>query len=113
MQVPSWELCFAVTLVKKFPGLGFGLAGIFMFFGMLQFYFTQDIFGSIGLKPSAESKQASKAKAAAENTPPNVIRPYYCRLIFSVFTVFFWAAFEQAGGSMTILQKNIHKDCLE
>jgi POT family proton-dependent oligopeptide transporter len=45
-----------------------------MFFGMLQFYFTQDIFGSIGLKPSAESKQASKAKAAAENTPPNVIR---------------------------------------
>jgi POT family proton-dependent oligopeptide transporter len=41
---------------------------------MLQFYFTQDIFGSIGLKPSAESKQASKAKAAAENTPPNVIR---------------------------------------
>jgi POT family proton-dependent oligopeptide transporter len=44
-----------------------------MFFGMLQF-FTQDIFGSIGLKPSAESKQASKAKAAAENTPPNVIR---------------------------------------
>jgi hypothetical protein len=40
-----------------------------MFLGMLQFYFTQDIFGSIGLKPSAESKQASKAKAAAENTP--------------------------------------------
>jgi POT family proton-dependent oligopeptide transporter len=62
MQVPSWELCFAVTLVKKFPELGFGLAGIFMFLGMLQFYFTQDIFGSIGLKPSAESKQASKAK---------------------------------------------------
>jgi POT family proton-dependent oligopeptide transporter len=45
---------------------------------MLQFYFTQDIFGSIGLKPSAESKQASKAKAAAENTP-NVIRDHYCR----------------------------------
>jgi POT family proton-dependent oligopeptide transporter len=34
---------------------------------MLQFYF-QDIFGSIGLKPSAESKQASKAKAAADTT---------------------------------------------
>jgi POT family proton-dependent oligopeptide transporter len=82
---------------------GFGLAGIFMFFGMLQFYFTQDIFGSIGLKPSAESKQASKAKAAAENTPPNVIRDRIIAvLIFSVFTVFFWAAFEQAGGSMTI-----------
>jgi POT family proton-dependent oligopeptide transporter len=52
---------------------------------MLQ-YFTQDIFGSIGLKPSAESKQASKAKAAAENTPPNVIRDRIIALIFSVFT---------------------------
>jgi POT family proton-dependent oligopeptide transporter len=30
---------------------GFGLAGIFMFIGMLQFYFTQNIFGDIGLKP--------------------------------------------------------------
>jgi len=30
---------------------GFGLAGIFMFFGMLQFYFTQKILGSIGEKP--------------------------------------------------------------
>jgi hypothetical protein len=30
-------------LVKNFE-LGFGLAGRFMLFGMLQFYFTQDIF---------------------------------------------------------------------
>jgi POT family proton-dependent oligopeptide transporter len=82
---------------------GFGLAGIFMFFGMLQFYFTQNIFGEIGLKPSAESKLASKVKAAAENTAPNVVRDRIIAvLIFSVFTVFFWAAFEQAGGSMTI-----------
>lgn len=31
--------------------LGFGLAGIFMFFGLLQFWFSQGIFGDIGLKP--------------------------------------------------------------
>jgi POT family proton-dependent oligopeptide transporter len=31
--------------------IGFGLAGIFMLFGLLQFWFTQDIFGTIGLKP--------------------------------------------------------------
>lgn len=31
--------------------LGFGLAGIFMFFGLLQFWFSQGIFGNIGLKP--------------------------------------------------------------
>ena len=28
---------------------GFGLAGIFMLFGMLQFHFGQKIFGDIGL----------------------------------------------------------------
>ena len=30
---------------------GFGLAGIFMLFGLLQFWFAQDIFGDVGLKP--------------------------------------------------------------
>ena len=43
---------------------GFGLAGIFMFFGMLQFWLSQNIFGDIGLKPNKESK----AKAAALDT---------------------------------------------
>ncbi|MCB0462576.1 MAG: peptide MFS transporter [Flavobacteriaceae bacterium] len=38
--------------------IGFGLAGIFMLFGLLQFWFSQDIFGNIGLKPTAESKAA-------------------------------------------------------
>jgi POT family proton-dependent oligopeptide transporter len=31
---------------------GFGLAGIFMFLGMLQFWLAGDLFGSIGAKPS-------------------------------------------------------------
>lgn len=31
--------------------IGFGLAGVFMLFGLLQFYFMQNIFGDIGLKP--------------------------------------------------------------
>jgi POT family proton-dependent oligopeptide transporter len=46
-------------LVKNFLELGFGG---FMLFGMLQFYFTQDIFGDIGLKPTAASKQRIKRK---------------------------------------------------
>ncbi len=33
---------------------GFGLAGIFMFLGMLQFWFAKDLFGDIGDKPSAK-----------------------------------------------------------
>lgn len=31
--------------------LGFGLAGIFMLFGLIQFWLAQNIFGDIGLKP--------------------------------------------------------------
>ena len=31
---------------------GFGLAGIFMFLGMLQFLLAKDLFGSVGAKPS-------------------------------------------------------------
>ncbi len=40
---------------------GFGLAGIFMFLGMLQFYFAQPLFGNIGDKPvSKEVIEESK-----------------------------------------------------
>lgn len=35
--------------------LGFGLAGIFMLFGLLQFWLAQDIFGNIGLKPESKN----------------------------------------------------------
>ena len=35
--------------------IGFGLAGIFMFFGMLQFWLSQNIFGDIGLKPKKDT----------------------------------------------------------
>ncbi len=37
---------------------GFGLAGIFMFFGMLQFHFAKKIFGDVGGKPDAQSTLA-------------------------------------------------------
>ena len=48
--------------------IGFGLAGVFMLFGMLQFWLSQGIFGDIGLKPKkkgAEEKAADKLAAAA------------------------------------------------
>jgi POT family proton-dependent oligopeptide transporter len=71
---------------------------------MLQFYFTQDIFGDIGLKPTAHLNKVKK-KAAREYSCKCSWDRIIAVLIFSVFTVFFWASFEQAGGSMTILQK--------
>ena len=48
---------------------GFGLAGIFMFFGMLQFWMSQNIFGDIGLKPTAESKAKSEAEDTDTRNP--------------------------------------------
>src|SRR5690606_38694385 len=43
--------------------LGFGLAGVFMFFGMLQFYFARRYFGKIGADPKELAEQ-EKAIAA-------------------------------------------------
>ncbi|MEM8584625.1 MAG: peptide MFS transporter, partial [Bacteroidota bacterium] len=55
--------------------LGFGLAGIFMLVGLLQFWFSQDIFGRIGLPPShpdyldpsSEDEPAESAVATQPN----------------------------------------------
>ncbi|MFP5080889.1 peptide MFS transporter [Pedobacter sp. JCM 36344] len=153
---------------------GFGLAGIFMFIGMLQFYFTQGIFGEIGLKPlknqveegSDNLEESSRnpfstfdsivialisviglawiindpvskitsanlfnfkvgtldgsnfmimialalflfilVKRISQYTP--VLRDKMIAVIVLAFiTIFFWASFEQAGGSMTIFAKD-------
>lgn len=48
---------------------GFGLAGIFMFFGMLQFWLSQNIFGTIGLKPTKESRALSEASDTDKRNP--------------------------------------------
>lgn len=41
---------------------GFGLAGVFMFLGMLQFTFASKMFGHIGRKPEKENKEVDKSK---------------------------------------------------
>ncbi len=166
---------------------GFGLAGIFMFLGMLQFYFAQPLFGEIGDKPNPSEDDAVADKivdaTAGESVKLNpflpvdyaltgvfivsalififndplskiggintlnfsvfgmtdslffallaaisfilllVIRiPRYTRIerdrmiaftIFCLFTVFFWAAFEQAAGSMPIYIRDFTDRVLE
>lgn len=94
---------------------GFGLAGIFMFFGMLQFYFAQNIFGRIGLSPkgtvdfddttegNAEEVTEKVEEVVDETQKAKITRDRLIVIgVFSFFTIFFWWAFEQAGGSMTI-----------
>lgn len=46
---------------------GFGLAGVFMLLGMLQFHFSQNIFGDIGKKPvKSENKEEEDAQLEFE-----------------------------------------------
>ncbi|NQX77196.1 peptide MFS transporter [Gilvibacter sp.] len=105
---------------------GFGLAGIFMFFGMLQFYFAQKIFGNIGLKPNQTDDLDDVVEDAVEDIKDDVedvmdeatkSKVVSDRLkvigVFAFFTVFFWWAFEQAGGSMTIFAADYTDRLLE
>jgi len=154
---------------------GFGLAGIFMFIGMLQFYFTRNIFGSIGLKPKKNHVVVEEGESAGEatrnpfskldlilitvisvvgliwtiNDPiskitgsnlfnfqvgsltgsnfailialllfifllikrisqyTSVVRDKMIAIVILAFiTIFFWASFEQAGGSMTLFARD-------
>lgn len=164
---------------------GFGLAGVFMFFGMLQFYFSNAIFGEVGKPPTGESKKSDPSASISDltseanggklnpfstleliwvaviaigaitwvvNDPMSKVYSFNlfgnsqnsgmviitCVLLFLVllikrisnyspltrdrlFAVFmiaffymlFWAAFEQAGGSMTIFAKDYMNRTLE
>ncbi|MGV3641423.1 MAG: peptide MFS transporter [Adhaeribacter sp.] len=92
---------------------GFGLAGIFMLFGMLQFSFSKKLFGDIGLSKKAiqHNKAAPGAVATPEvapvELPKHVERDRLIVIaVFAFFVIFFWMAFEQAGGSMTIFAKD-------
>ncbi|MEO6894358.1 MAG: peptide MFS transporter [Ginsengibacter sp.] len=95
---------------------GFGLAGIFMFLGMLQFAFAQKIFGSIGLSPKKEEalseinpheNPVTEEIEVESHLSKKIIRDRIIVIVvFSISTIFFWMAFEQAGGSMTIFAKD-------
>ncbi len=81
---------------------GFGLAAVFMILGALQFWFSQGIFGDVGGAPSKDAPVVDTS-VALDDTPAHIVRDRLIAIgVFSFFTIFFWFAFEQAGGSMTI-----------
>ena len=49
---------------------GFGLAGIFMLFGLLQFWYAQNIFGKIGLKPVKNTGVTTELKEGEPKLNP-------------------------------------------
>lgn len=95
---------------------GFGLAGIFMFIGTVMFYFFQDIFGELGNKPNKANNDVIEDIAEGIETAEDILDADHTKSeakvierdrlmvvgILAFFTIFFWMAFEQAGGSMTI-----------
>ena len=160
---------------------GFGVAGLFMLFGLLQFWFAQNIFGNIGLKPEKNSQEV-KLKEGEKLNPftklelaiitissalglawilndpvskisegkynlfdftifdfkgadfaivlalllfvlllfmriPKYVKITRDRMIAVVFfcfvTIFFWAIFEQAPGSLTIFARDYTDRILE
>lgn len=83
---------------------GFGLAGIFMLLGMIMFQLGQGIFGELGLH---SKPKAGTGDNDASQESPAVVRDRLIAIgILSFFTIFFWMAFEQAGGSMNIFAKD-------
>ena len=95
---------------------GFGLAGIFMFLGMLQFYYAQKIFGSIGVINkfiSSDDSIENHSKINKKISSNIIFDRLLVIVIFSFCTIFFWWAFEQAGGSMTIFAADYTDRILE
>ncbi|MDG6881678.1 Di-/tripeptide transporter [Phocoenobacter uteri] len=87
---------------------GFGLAGVFISFGLLQFYFSKTIFGTIGLAPKKVNVAKKEVKVEPKKTglAKDEIDRLVAISVFAFFTIIFWWAFEQAGSSMSIFAKD-------
>ena len=55
---------------------GFGLAGIFMLLGTIQFWLAKPLFGDIGNVPTKEKKAIEAARAAASTSDDDKPNPY-------------------------------------
>lgn len=104
---------------------GFGLAGIFMVIGMIQFQLSQKMFGNIGLPPKEKGDQIfgnveenkDLIDSIEEVKGKGLSKKEGQRLIvvgvLAFFSIFFWAAFEQAGSSMNIFASQYTDRSLE
>ena len=87
---------------------GFGLAGIFMVIGMIQFQLAQKMFGTIGLPPKNGNIESnvdvidSVEKIKKDGLSKIEKQRLIVVGVLAFFSIFFWAAFEQAGSSMSI-----------
>jgi POT family proton-dependent oligopeptide transporter len=85
---------------------GFLAAGIGMFLGQLIFgLLAKKYLGGLGLSPEKEKTVVKKMTEKEKLTPVEKQRISVI-FIFFLFSIFFWAGFEQAGSSLTLYTDN-------
>ena len=68
---------------------GFGLAGIFMLLGMIQFYYAQPLFGEIGGVPEKSNEKLSVKAATKEKLNPFLPVDYFLIIVFVLSALVF------------------------
>ena len=68
---------------------GFGLAGIFMLLGMIQFYYAQSFFGNIGNKPIITDEKLNVKKDVIEKLNPFLPVDYFLISVFILSALIF------------------------
>ena len=68
---------------------GFGLAGIFMLLGMIQFYYAQSFFGNIGNKPVITDEKLNVKKDVSEKLNPFLPVDYFLISVFVLSALIF------------------------
>ncbi len=87
---------------------GFGLAGVFMLLGMLQFKYAQRIFPDLSDRPKAGTDSAEAQVPEKKPAPFSAVEKdrIWVIAIFSISVIAFFWAFEQQGSSMTIFARD-------
>jgi POT family proton-dependent oligopeptide transporter len=92
----------AVVLKYAFQ-YGFLAAGVGMLLGQLIFnFFAPKLLGNIGVEPVNKMKKASSDEFESKVLSPEERDRVAVILTLTIFTIFFWAGFEQAGSSLTL-----------
>ena len=85
---------------------GFALAGIGMLAGQAVYLWGQKHLGTAGLLDRSQSAKDAKAAAPAQPLTPVERDRILVLLISFLIVIVFWAAFEQAGGLMSLYTKS-------
>ncbi len=96
------------TVVALWDGnwqAGFICAGIGMLLSLvIQLAWARKLLGDIGWEPAAQRDRRRSQRAAGERAPLTAVERDRLKviLVLGLFTIIFWAGFEQAGGLMNI-----------